>query len=206
MSGDGARGRPRIIVGVSGASGSVYAVRLLEMLRASDVETHLVVSRAGALTLKHETGMSVQDLAERADVLHPINDVGASCASGSFRTLGMVVAPCSMRTLAEIASGVTSTLLTRAADVALKERRRLVLMVRESPLNAIHIRNMAEVAAAGAIVAPPAPAFYTMPKTVEDIVDHSVGRVLDLFDIEAPTVRRWQGLGARGGAGTDGEG
>lgn len=193
--------RPRMVVGITGASGAIYGVRLLERLREAGVETHLVVSKAGALTLRHETGLGPRDVAAIADVTHPVGDVGAACASGSFRTIGMAIAPCSMRTLAEIASGATATLLTRAADVALKERRRLVLMVRETPLSLIHIRNMAAVTEAGAIVAPAAPAFYAAPRTVDDVVDQSVARVLDLFDIEAPGARRWQGLAAGAGEG-----
>ncbi|MEQ8965596.1 MAG: UbiX family flavin prenyltransferase [Azospirillaceae bacterium] len=184
----------RLIIGISGASGAIYGVRLLEALRGTGIETHLVVSRAGALTLRHETGLRPADLEPMADIVHPINDVGAACASGSFRTRGMVVAPCSMKTVAEIATGLSSTLLSRSADVVLKERRRLVLLVRESPLTSVHLRNMATISDMGGIICPPVPAFYTAPASVDDIVDHTVGRVLDLFDIDSGRVSRWAGL------------
>lgn len=188
----------RIIVGISGASGAIYGLRCLEMLRAAGIETHLVVSRSGELTLRDECGLGLRDLESRCDVLHPIGNVGATIASGSFLGRGMIVAPCSIRTLSEIVHGVTSTLLTRAADVVLKERRTLVLMVRESPLHLGHLRSMTAAAEMGAIIAPPLPAFYARPETIEDIVDHSVGRVLDLFGIEN-SLQRWAGLGAAGG-------
>ncbi|MBX6321750.1 MAG: UbiX family flavin prenyltransferase [Rhodospirillaceae bacterium] len=180
-----------MVVGISGASGVIYGVRLLEVLRPLPVETHLILSRAAELTLAAETDLKAADVKALADVVHPPGDVGAAVASGSFRTLGMIVAPCSMRTLAEIASGVTSSLLTRAADVVLKERRRLVLMVRESPLHAGHLRNMLAVSELGGIIAPPVPALYSRPQGVADIIDHSVGRVLDLFGLDSGIVRRW---------------
>lgn len=183
--------RKRIIVGISGATGIRYGVRALEMLRALDIETHLVVSRAGELTREYETELARSDLYALADVVHPIADVGASISSGSFNTLGMLVAPCSVRTLAEVATGVTTSLLTRAADVVLKERRKLVLMVRETPLHLGHLRNMVTATEMGAIIAPPVPAFYTRPQTIDDLVDHSVGRALDLFGLEVPQLRRW---------------
>lgn len=183
--------RPRIVVGISGATGIVYGVRLLELLRAAGVETHLVVSRAGDLTRAHETDLSAKELRALADVSYPITDVGAAIASGSFRTLGMVVAPCSVRSLGEIATGVTTNLLTRAADVVLKERRRLVLLVRETPLHAIHLKNMLAATEAGAIVMPPVPAFYDRPRTIDDMVTATVARVLDLFGLETPQLRRW---------------
>lgn len=183
--------RPRLIVGVSGASGSVYALRLLELLRMAGVESHLVVSRAGEMTLRHETGLRRADLEGLADHVHPVGNVGAPIASGSFRTLGMVIAPCSVRTLAEVASGTTASLLTRAADVVLKERRRLVLMLRETPLHLGHIRNMAAVTEMGAIVAPPVPAFYARPESLDAMVTQTCSRVLDLFDLPALPVRRW---------------
>ncbi|MFN4288878.1 MAG: UbiX family flavin prenyltransferase [Brevundimonas sp.] len=186
--------RKRLIVGISGASGIVYGVRALEMARALDVETHLVVSRAGAMTLSQETDLSLADLKAMADEVHGINDVGASIASGSFRTLGMIVAPCSVRTFSEIATGVTSSLLTRAADVTLKERRPLVLMVRESPLHLGHLRSLAALAEMGASIVPPVPAFYTRPQSVAEIVDQSVGRALDLFGLDWGGTRRWQGM------------
>ena len=184
-------GRPRLVVGITGASGVVYGARLLELLRRLPVETHLVVSRSAEVTLALETGLKSADLRERADVVHAIGDLAAPISSGSFPTIGMVVAPCSIRSMGEIATGVTTTLLTRAADVVLKERRRLVLMVRETPLHLGHLRNMAALTEMGAIIAPPVPAFYAKPATLEDMVDHTLGRVLDLFGIESGTVRRW---------------
>lgn len=194
--------RQRIVVGISGATGVIYGVRALQLLRELGVETHLVVSRAGELTREQETALSRSDLRAMADVVYPIADVGASIASGSFPTLGMLIAPCSVRTLAEIASGVTTTLLTRAADVALKERRRLVLMVREAPLHAGHIRNMLTVTELGGIIHPPVPAFYTKPTSVEQIVDHSVARALDGFGLSVPSLPRWgETLGPRAGGG-----
>lgn len=183
--------RPRLVVGISGASGSIYGIRLLAMLRRMDVETHLVLSNSARVTLGHESDVSVEALAAMADYSHAQSDIGASIASGSFRTLGMVVAPCSIKTLSEIATGVTSSLLTRAADVTLKERRRLVLMVRETPLHLGHIRSMASATEAGAIVYPPVPAFYARPASLEEMVDQTLGRVLDLFGLESPEVRRW---------------
>jgi len=178
-------------VGISGATGIIYGIRALQILRSLDVETHLVISRAGEMTREYETAMSRQDLHALADVVHPIADVGASISSGSFKTLGMLVAPCSVRSLAEVASGVTTTLLTRAADVVLKERRRLVLMVREAPLHAGHLRNMLTATEMGAIIHPPMPAFYTQPRSIEEIVDFSVGRALDAFGIDVPDMPRW---------------
>lgn len=185
--------RRRIVVGISGASGAIYGVRLLRLLRESDVESHLVVSRSAQVTLAQETQLKLADLQALADVHYPNADIGAAISSGSFRVDGMIVAPCSIKTLSEVATGCTSSLLSRAADVMLKERRRLVLMVRETPLHAGHIRSLAAVTEAGAIVYPPVPAFYALPRSVEEMVDHTLGRVLDLFDIEAPTVRRWRG-------------
>lgn len=183
--------RPRIVVGISGATGIVYGVRLLELLHAAEVETHLVVSRAGDLTRAHETELSAKELRALADVSYPVTDIGAAIASGSFRTLGMVVAPCSVRSLGEIATGVTTNLLTRAADVVLKERRRLVLLVRETPLTTIHLRNMLAATEAGAIVMPPVPAFYDRPRSIDEMVTATVARVLDLFDLETGRLRRW---------------
>jgi len=181
----------RLIVGISGATGIVYGARLLELLKGTEVETHLVVSRAADLTRAHELNLSAAALRGLASVSYAANDVGAALSSGSFRTAGMVILPCSMRTLAEIATGVTSTLLTRAADVVLKERRRLVLLVRETPLHAIHLRNMLAVTECGAIVMPPVPAFYTRPQTIDDMVTDTVCRVLDLFDIDVGRAKRW---------------
>lgn len=184
----------RIIIGISGASGAVYGVRALELLAIAGVETHLVVTRSAHLTLSQELGMSPATLATKASVVHNVQDIGASISSGSFHTLGMLIAPCSVRTMSEIASGVTSSLMSRAADVVLKERRRLVLMVRETPLHLGHLRTMTQLTEMGAIVMPPMPAFYTRPDSIADLVDHSVGRALDLFNIESGSVRRWQGM------------
>ena len=181
----------RLIVGISGATGIIYGVRLLELLQQTDIETHLVVSRAGDLTRSHELGIDAQHLRSLATVSYPINDVGAAISSGSFRTMGMVILPCSMKTLAEIATGVTSSLLTRAADVVLKERRRLVLLTRETPLHTIHLKNMLAVTECGGIIMPPVPAFYTMPQSIDEMVTNTVCRVLDLFDIEAGQLKRW---------------
>jgi 4-hydroxy-3-polyprenylbenzoate decarboxylase len=181
-----------IIVGISGASGVAYGVRLLEELRRLGAETHLVMTRAAEITLAWETDHKVAAVRALAERWYAADDLAAPIASGSFRTLGMVVAPCSMRSLAEIATGATSTLLTRAADVVLKERRRLVLMVRETPLHTVHLKNMVTVSELGAIVAPPVPAFYAAPASLEDMVDHTVGRVLDLFGFESDAVRRWR--------------
>jgi flavin prenyltransferase len=183
----------RIIVGITGATGIAYAARVLEMLRAAEVETHLVVSKAGHLTRSYETELDRGDLEQLADVVYAPTNVGAAIASGSFRTMGMIVVPCSVRTLAEIASGVTSSLLSRAADVCLKQRRRVILLVRETPLHAGHLNNMLAVTQMGAIVMPPVPAFYTKPKTIADLVDFTAARALDLFDIDVPGMPRWTG-------------
>ncbi|WP_296814502.1 UbiX family flavin prenyltransferase [Brevundimonas sp.] len=189
----------RIVVGLSGASGAIYGLRALEALSELGVETHLVASRAAALTLTQETGLTLTDLSARASVTHRAADVGATIASGSFRTMGMLIAPCSVRTMSEIATGVTSSLLTRAADVMLKERRPLVLMVRETPLHLGHLRTMTALAEMGAVIAPPLPAFYAGPHTVDDIVDQSVGRALDVFGLDWERTRRWRGLALAGG-------
>ncbi len=182
-----------IIVGISGASGIVYGVRALQMLRAQGVETHLVMSKSAELTLHHELDMSLDEVKALADQFHPIKDVGASIASGSFVTAGMLVAPCSIRSMSEIASGVTSTLLTRAADVVLKERRRLVLMVRETPLHTGHLRTMTQLSEIGAVIAPPVPAFYTRPQSLDAVVSQTVGRALELFGLQIDGLERWQG-------------
>lgn len=181
----------RMIVGISGASGVVYGVRLLQLLRQLDVESHLVMSRSAQVTLAHESQYSVADVRALAAVNYPNTDIGAAISSGSFPVMGMIVAPCSIRTLSEIAAGVTSGLLSRAADVTLKERRRLVLMVRETPLHLGHLRSMTNVTEAGAIVYPPVPAFYANPESLDAMVDHTLGRVLDLFGIESSVVHRW---------------
>ncbi len=183
--------RDRLVVGISGASGVIYGVRLLALCRDLPVETHLVMSKAAEMTLAYETDLSAQDVRALADRHYAIADVGAAIASGSFPTLGMVVAPCSIQSMSAIATGVTTNLLTRAADVALKERRRLVLAVRETPLHTGHLRTMLQVSEMGAILAPPVPAFYARPSGLDDIVDHSVGRVLDLFGFDSPAVHRW---------------
>ena len=185
----------RIVVGISGASGAVLAVRLLQALRAQpDIETHVTVSDAAWLTLRHELDMGPGELAALAHQVHDVNAVGATIASGSFRCSAMVVAPCSMRTLAAIAHGLTDNLLTGAADVMLKERRRLILLARETPLHLVHLRNMTTVTEMGAIVCPPVPAFYQKPQTVEDIVQHSLARVLDLLGLEQTLAAPWMGL------------
>lgn len=184
----------RLVVGVTGATGAVYAQRLLQVLRAAGgVETHLVVSPPGVLTIKHELGLSRQAFHELADHVHSFRDVGASLASGSFATAGMVIAPCSVRTLAAVANGLSDNLITRAADVTLKERRRLVLMLRETPFNLAHLRNMTAVTEMGGVIFPPLPAFYLHPKGIEEMVDHTVARVLDLFNIHVPSPR-WEGM------------
>jgi len=183
--------KQRIIVGISGASGVIYGVRLLQLLRDLPVETHLVMSKSAEVTLAYETDLKVAQIRALADHSHNIGDMAASLSSGSFKTLGMIVAPCSVRSVAEMASGVTTSLLTRAADVILKERRRLVLMVRETPLHLGHLRNLAALTEMGAIIAPPVPAFYNRPKTLEDVIDHNLGRVLDLFGLDTGKVKRW---------------
>lgn len=183
--------QPRLIVGISGASGVVYGVKLLQALRPLPVETHLVMSRTAEITLAHETDLKVSQVQALADRVHAVTDLAAPLSSGSFRTQGMVIAPCSMRSLGELASGVTTSLLTRAADVVLKERRRLVLVVRETPLHSVHLRNMLALSDMGAIIAPAMPAFYSRPRTLDDIIDHTVARVLDLFDLEGGRLKRW---------------
>ena len=188
----------RLVVAITGASGAVYGVRLLELLRElGGIETHLLVSPAGWMNVEQELQRGRKDVEALADVVHNVRDVGASIASGSFPTLGMVVAPCSMRTLAAIATGMSDNLVTRAADVALKERRRLVLMVRETPLNLAHLRNMVAVTEMGAIVYPPLPAFYNRPETISQLVEHTCGRVLDLLGIEQRFSPHWPGLKAQ---------
>lgn len=181
----------RLVVGISGASGAIYGIRLLEILRRLPVESHLAITRAAEIAVAHETDRKISEVKALADVCHRIDDLAAPPSSGSFRAMGMVVAPCSVRSVAEIATGLCGNLLTRAADVALKERRPLVLMVRETPLHAIHLENMARLATLGATIAPPVPAFYARPKTLENMVDHTLGRVLDLFGLESGGARRW---------------
>ncbi len=182
----------RLIIGISGASGVIYGIRALELLRDTDVETHLVMSKSAEMTMGYEVDMKPSTVRELADVAHAVGDVGASISSGSCKTTGMPVLPCSIRTMSEISTGVTSSLLSRAADVVLKERRRLVLAVRETPLHTGHLRTMTELSEMGAVVAPIVPAFYARPTTIEDIIDHTVGRLLDLFDLNVGVVDRWK--------------
>lgn len=185
----------RLIVGISGASGIVYGVRMLQALHGSDIETHLVMSDSARLTLSAETELSAKQVEALASEVHNNKNIGATISSGSFKTMGMVVAPCSIRSLSEIAYGMTTSLLSRAADVVLKERRRLVLMVRETPLHTGHLRAMVQASENGAIIMPPVPALYAKPQTLDDMVNHTVGRCLDLFDIDTDLVARWSGLG-----------
>ena len=191
----GAATPQRLIVGISGASGVIYGVRALEVLRSMDIETHLVMSKSAELTMSYEMEMKPKEVKELASVFHPIADVGASISSGSFSTMGMLLLPCSIRSMSEIASGVTGSLMSRSADVVLKERRRLVLGVRETPLHAGHLRTMAQLSEMGAIIAPIVPAFYTKPKTLDDIINHAVGRLLDLLGIDTGAVKRWSDSG-----------
>jgi flavin prenyltransferase len=181
----------RLIIGISGASGTAYGVAALRILRDLDIETHLVMTRSAMVTLAHELPLKVSDIQDLASVAHRVDDIGAAISSGSFRTMGMLVAPCSIRSLSEIAYGTTSNLLTRAADVVLKERRRLVLMVRETPLHLGHLKAMTQATEAGAIIMPPVPAFYTNPSSIDELIRHSVGRALDLFDVESGNMCRW---------------
>jgi polyprenyl P-hydroxybenzoate/phenylacrylic acid decarboxylase-like protein len=187
--------KQRLIVAMTGATGSIYGLRILEALRAAgNWETHLIVSDAGMLNAWQEYRLARKDIHKLADVVHNVRDVGASVASGSFITRGMVIAPCSMKTLAGVAHAFSDNLITRAADVILKERRRLVLITREAPLNLAHLRNMVAVTEMGGVIFPPVPAFYSGAKTIDDLVNHTVGRVLDLFDVEHATIKRWQGM------------
>jgi 4-hydroxy-3-polyprenylbenzoate decarboxylase len=188
--------KKRLIIGISGASGIIYGIRLLELLRTIPdelrPETHLIISKSGEVTLAYETKLKVATVHKLADVSHANKDIGASLASGSFKTMGMIIAPCSVKTLAEIATGATDTLISRAADVILKERRRLVCMVRETPLHAGHLKNMLSLTEMGAIIAPPVPAFYARPQSLDDMINHTIGRVLDLFEIETNFAVRWK--------------
>jgi len=183
----------RLIVGISGASGVIYGVRLLEMLRNAEIETHLVMSKSAELTVAYESDLKPRDVRALASVNYPVSDIGAAISSGSFPTMGMVIAPCSIRTMSEIACGITGSLLSRAADVVLKERRRLVLAVRETPLHGGHLRTMTTLADIGAVIAPIVPAFYNRPQSIDDIINHTCGRLLDLFGIDIGTVKRWKG-------------
>jgi len=189
--------RPRMIVGISGATGIIYGLNLLARLRTLNIESHLVITKAGERTLAYETELRVREVRALADHCYSDADIGAAIASGSFRTMGMIVAPCSVRSLSAMATGNTDGLLTRAADVCMKERRRLVLLFREAPLHVGHIRAMAAATESGAIVFPPVPAFYDRPQSLDEMVNHTVGRVLDLFDVDAGLVRRWDGRPVR---------
>lgn len=182
----------RLIVGISGASGIIYGIRLLEFLKELNVESHLVMSKAASVTAGLETNSAISKINKLATVVHKVENIGASIASGSFKTEGMLIVPCSVKTMSEINTGVTSSLLTRAADVTLKERRRLVLMVRETPLHLGHLRTMTSLSEMGAIIAPPVPALYTKPETIDDIIDQTLARLLDLFDLEVATLKRWK--------------
>tara|TARA_R110002073_G_scaffold204772_1_gene364508 strand:- start:1837 stop:2418 length:582 start_codon:yes stop_codon:yes gene_type:complete len=182
----------RLIVGISGASGIIYGIRLLEFLKELDIESHLVMSKAAAVTAGLETDRKISEINKLADVVHKVDDIGASIASGSFKTEGMLIVPCSIKTMSEISTGVTSSLLTRAADVTLKERRKLVLMVRETPLHLGHLNTMTSLTEMGAIIAPPVPALYTNPETIDDIIEQTLGRLLDLFNLEVATLKRWK--------------
>ncbi|MCH8622045.1 UbiX family flavin prenyltransferase [Undibacterium sp. TS12] len=185
----------RLIVAITGATGAVYGVRLLEVLRnIPDVESHLLISEAGVLNLYQEMDLKRKDVEALADVVHNVRDVGASIASGSFLSDGMIIAPCSMKTLAAVAHGLSDNLITRAADVVLKERRHLVLMVRETPFNLAHLRNMTAVTEMGGVIFPPLPGFYHRPQTIAEMVDHTVGRVLDMFALPHDLTPRWQGI------------
>lgn len=183
----------RLVVGIAGASGTIYGIRALELLRKAGIETHLVMSKSAEMTLAYECDLTPKEVRSLASEFHPVSDIGASISSGSFETMGMLIAPCSIKTMSEIATGVTSSLLSRAADVVLKERRRLVLAVRETPLHGGHLRTMTTLSDIGAIVAPIVPAFYNRPKTIDDIINHTVGRLLDLFGIDTKSVKRWTG-------------
>ncbi len=185
----------RLIIAITGASGTAYGVRLLQVLQATDIETHLVLTDSAKLTMAAETDFQPAQVQALADVVHAAKNVGATIASGSFVTLGMVIAPCSINTLSEIAWGITGNLISRAADVTLKERRRLILLVRETPLHAGHLKSMLQVTQNGAIVMPPVPALYIKPKSIDDVIDHTVGRVLDLLGLDTDLVQRWNGLG-----------
>jgi 4-hydroxy-3-polyprenylbenzoate decarboxylase len=192
-----AKAAARLIVGISGASGTIYGVRLLELLRKAEVETHLVMSRSAEMTLAYETDIKPKDVRALASVHYAVTDIGAAISSGSFPTMGMIIAPCSIRTMSEIASGVTASLLSRAGDVVLKEKRRLVLAIRETPLHVGHLRSMTVLAEIGAVIAPIVPAFYNRPRSVDDIVNHTCGRLLDLFGIDTGIVNRWKGGSAQ---------
>lgn len=185
--------RKKIIIGLSGASGAIYGIRLLEVLKELDIETHLIISKSAQLTIIKETDYSLEYIKKLSSYNYNNNDIGAKISSGSFRTRGMIIAPCSMNTMSSIANGIEDRLIKRAASVILKEKRKLVLMCRETPLNSIHLENMLKLSNSGVIIAPPVPAFYNKPTTLDDIINHSVARVLDLFNIETKLIKRWEG-------------
>ncbi len=184
----------QIIVGISGASGAIYGIRMLEVLKSIGIETHLIISKAARITIAQETGYKINQVTDLADNYYNIDDIAAKISSGSFKTSGMIIIPCSMKTIAEIATGCTTNLISRAADVILKERKKLVLSVRETPFNLVHLRNMVSLTEMGAIIAPPLAAFYPKPQILDDLINHNIGRILDLFDIEANIVQRWGGI------------
>jgi 4-hydroxy-3-polyprenylbenzoate decarboxylase len=186
--------KKRLIVGISGASGAIYGIRLLEVLRQQGVESHLIISKAAHLTILHETNYSLEQVKSLADYYYGLSEVGARISSGSFITSGMIIAPCSMRTLGTIANSIEDNLISRAAGVCLKERRKLILMVRESPLHTGHLDNMLKVSQCGGIIAPPVPAFYNLPQTIDDIINHSISRALSLFDIDSGLIKSWNGM------------
>lgn len=186
-----------LIVGITGASGAIYGIRLLEVLSTiKTIETHLIISEAGEINIKYETDRKIEDIKALASYSYNINDIGSRLASGSFKRDGMIIAPCSIKTMSALANSYTENILIRAGDVTLKERGKLVLLVRETPLNLGHIRNMERVTEMGAVIMPPVPAFYHKPKTIQDIVDHTLGKVLDIFNIEHNLLQRWKGLGS----------
>jgi len=189
---DNSENRKRIIVAITGASGAAYGVKILEILKGLNIETHLILSKSSHITIKEELDLSPNDLHEMADVFYNANDIASFISSGSYKTEGMIIAPCSMKTLAEIANGISGNLVSRAADVVLKEKRKLVLMVRETPLTSIHLRNMAVLSDMGAYICPPVPAFYNEPKTIDDIVTYSVARSLDCFGLDIKSIKRWE--------------
>ncbi|NVJ70257.1 MAG: UbiX family flavin prenyltransferase [Alphaproteobacteria bacterium] len=183
--------KKRLVIAITGASGVAYGIRALELLKDLDVERHLVMSKAGERTLLEETNYSIKDVQGMADVLYPVKDIGAAIASGSFKTMGMLIAPCSVKTMGEIRTGITSSLVSRAADVMLKERRRLVLMVRETPLHTGHLRTMTALSEMGAIIAPPVPSLYAKPESIDDMITYTAARALDLFDLDVEGINRW---------------
>ena len=184
----------KIIVAITGASGAIYGIRLLAILRECNIETHLIISKSANLTIATETSFSIGDIKKLADYVYHPSDIGAKISSGSFKVNGMIIAPCSMKTLSAIASGMENDLITRSAAVIIKEQKKLALMVRETPLSAIHLENMLKLARIGVAICPPVPAFYNNPATLEDIINHSLARILDLFNIETNLVKRWQGV------------